>query len=266
MRRSDSRKRIGGGNSSIGASWAFGVAVILSVGVLGLALAQLARHGSWPPFTTSRADLSLGETGDFFGGWANSLALVWLVAVAWLQFQALKTQQADLKLSRKEMRYTREEIRRQAESAADQARYTAAILKLQRQKTVLDFQSYTQVALERATRSAAEAADASTNREEFRNKSFWQLAELLTKSLQSHRDELSASRENRSGTLRRIANHLKDIIELFDDAEEAANVAEDQKLREYFNRRRTASHLYDRCIDFQQWVSEIRPSVKDIER
>ena len=53
--------------------------------------------------------------GDFIGGWANSVALIWLVVVTMLQYIALRVQQAELRLTRQEMKDTRDEIKKQVE-------------------------------------------------------------------------------------------------------------------------------------------------------
>jgi hypothetical protein len=96
--------------ASLVANVAVSIGVVLTVAIIWLALAQLSRHGQWPPFATNPGPPSLGETGDFFGGWANSLALVWLIVVTLLQYLALRVQREELRISRQELRETREEI------------------------------------------------------------------------------------------------------------------------------------------------------------
>lgn len=99
MKRTERKRADSGAQTHI----AFYIAIGLTIAIAALALAQLAEHGDWPAFDTrpnaSPGAISLGETGDFFGGWANSLAPVWLIAIAVMQYSSLQLQREELRLS-----------------------------------------------------------------------------------------------------------------------------------------------------------------------
>lgn len=94
-------------------------------------IAQIIVSGSMPPFVTNNQAPSIGETGDFVGGWANSVALIWLVTVAFLQYLDLRHQREELKL-------LRQENQKQAEAASRQASTTEQVLLLERRRIMFE--------------------------------------------------------------------------------------------------------------------------------
>jgi hypothetical protein len=111
--------------------YALSIASLITLGIIFLSLFQYFGIVDGFPFNVRNKPVSLGETGDFIGGWANSIALTWIITVTYMQY-------LDLKLQRLEFRKMREEYSKQEFSSEQQAKASLEILELDKRRLVYE--------------------------------------------------------------------------------------------------------------------------------
>ena len=246
--------------SGLGGKILVSVGVVLTIGILALGVAQLSNYGDWPPFIVkSRTEaLSLGETGDFIGGWANSLALVWLVVVAGLQYQALNVQRADLRATRDELKQTREEIKKQVDLMEAQTRLiqkqaemSEGLLDLERKRTAVEFIINARPLLRNLLIEAAKfRVSDGPIRNELGGYSIRHLISTLCDRIVNALDDKTPL-INRRGEVRRFADDTIEINVLFDVIEYHSRFISDNSMYKNLMDLKNVSHLYDRCKALQ---------------
>lgn len=189
--------------------------------------------------------MSLSETGDFVGGWANSLALVWLIVVAVLQQRALQVQREELDISRREFRETRSEIKRQANAASEQAEHSAAILRLEHRRMyaeslIRDREMLCSMVLAIVLRASTNADRSNLEVTTLRN-----LIRTISKLIE-HRIGDESSAAGRRGEIRRLADDALDVTNFFDELAEVSKTLGISPNSSVYHLRDYA-HLYERC-------------------
>jgi hypothetical protein len=125
------RRREDAPNSSAIGYFVFSIAIAMTILIIAGFVLQFYSSGRAFPFEISSVPLTLGETGDFVGGWFNSVALVWIITVAISQY-------SDLRFQRQELKLMYEEYMKQTESTQQQANASREILRLERKRAFID--------------------------------------------------------------------------------------------------------------------------------
>lgn len=261
-----------------------GIGLLLSAAIMAYGIAQALVYGDLPPFAVKPPSdkLSLGETGDFIGGWANSIALIWLVVVTGLQYQALNVQQAELKSTRQEMADTRAEFQAQVKLMEEQRKLLAqqvqlmsaqtdlvrvqtetsqGMLDLERGRTAIDFLLTARLRLrELLIEVLIPRAVDSSDRRAIPDENIRALIDRLER-LYRLAIRTDHSEEQRRSDIIRFAEDTSEILNLFDAADHYKSYLTDMTLYKSLQELREHKLIYQRCKEAAEKAEKARRSV-----
>lgn len=234
------------------------VGLVCTVVIAVLAYKQLGLFGHGLPFQLKDEKPTIGETGDFIGGWANSVALVWLVVVALLQFIALGLQRTELRETREEIKKQVDLMEAQRQQIAAQTETTKGMLELDRKRTAVDFVLSARPRLRALVVEAVQfRAEQGAIRQEVPKMPLRELIRMLAEMLRKEiRSETPLA--SRRTQVQHLADDILEIKSLFDAVRTHSEYLADDTLYASLTELKDVSSFYDRCVMIQKLIADFK--------